>query len=144
MIDLIKKMHDDICQLLLRMKKKTNRMDRLIKNIDGKPPDEIERTYRFLKALYETEFTNLYAVWTLPHISDTMWHSYKLLRIRGLPEQESLCRVWEAFENRLIKLRKALRAERIENENQSASDSKRIRQQSIRRRRAAAKRDCGS
>lgn len=135
----IQQIHDEIVAILVRMKKPTIQIDRLIKGIEKRPPEMIKRIYVFLSELYFNEFTTLREVWTLPHISDTMWHSYKLLRIKGLPEQESLHVAWDRFYNKLVSFRKALRAERKANENLTASDSKRIRQESVRRRRAAVK-----
>jgi hypothetical protein len=139
----VRLLHDEIVAILERMKKPARLMNMLIKHLEKKPPEEIQKIYDFTCELYHDEFMALKEVWTLPHISDTMWHSYKLLRIRGLPEQESLRVAWDRFFNKLYNYHKQRRAERKANEDHTASDSKRIRNQSLRRKRAAIKSNSG-
>jgi len=134
MLDQIKEIHDEIIALLVRMKKPILGMNRLISNLEKKSKEEVERLFNFFDSLYKNEFKRLKDVWTLPHINDDMWHGYRMLRIRDLPEQKSLHDAWEAYHDRVAAFKKERKSE-----SQHQTDSQRIRKQSLRRRRTEAK-----
>lgn len=53
--------------------------DRFLRNIEMWPEERLHLVHTQLKSIYETEWQEVEAVWTKPHINEEMWENYEWL-----------------------------------------------------------------
>lgn len=104
LIGLVIAKHQKMLDLLDRMKVKVSGFRTIIPKRLAEA--DVPSFQAFMDSLFENEYAELYRIWTLPHISDEMWHRYRVLNITGLPEQVSLDHAFSAFRNKIKSFQK--------------------------------------
>lgn len=110
--------------LIARTFYSTKHFDNLLHNIDKLDEEELIDLLSFIIEIRDNQFTEFKRIWTLPHINDSMWHQYKMLRLHDLPEQVLLEEAWLNLRDSVKKFLKTRR--RLLDEHREKKAQKRL------------------